>query len=139
MIGYTAQFFYLRPFAPRRLKDQRGVWEKPPANPFHDGAERHALKERVMSEHGESKSRREAFEAAALEHFDLLYNMAMVFTRNSAEAQDLVQETYCAAYRFFHRFQPGTNMKAWLVTILRHININPTTSPEPTPLTYSFA
>ena len=77
-----------------------------------------------MSKHGESKSRREAFEAAALEHFDLLYNMAMAFTRNSAEAQDLVQETYCAAYRFFHRFQPGTNMKAWLVTILRHININ---------------
>ncbi len=77
-----------------------------------------------MSEHGESRSRRETFEAAALEHFDVLYNVAMSLTRNRDEAQDLVQETYCTAYRFFHRFQPGTNMKAWLFTILRHININ---------------
>ncbi|MCZ6875910.1 MAG: sigma factor [bacterium] len=50
--------------------------------------------------------------------------MAISFTRNPDEAQDLVQETYCKAYRFIHRFQPGTNMKAWSVTILRHTNIN---------------
>ncbi len=77
-----------------------------------------------MSNHDEARSWHTAFEAIALEHFDFLYNVAMSFTRNRDEAQDLVQETYCKAYRFFHRFQPGTNIKAWLVTILRHATIN---------------
>jgi RNA polymerase sigma-70 factor (ECF subfamily) len=77
-----------------------------------------------VPEDRELKSTREAFEALALEHFDALYNMAVRLTRNPGEAQDLVQETYLKAYRFFHRFEPGTNIKAWLFTILRNTYIN---------------
>lgn len=64
------------------------------------------------------------FEALALEHFDALYNTSVRLTRNPVEAQDLVQETYLKAYRFFHRFELGTNIKAWLFTILRNTYIN---------------
>ena len=77
-----------------------------------------------MAEHSHSKGRQEEFEAVALEHFDVLYSTAMRLTRNVHEAQDLVQETYLKAYRFFDRFEPGTNIKAWLFTILRNTHIN---------------
>ena len=69
-------------------------------------------------------SRRDAFETIALVHFDTVYKVAMALTRNRDEAQDLVQETYGKAYRFWHRFQPGTHVKAWLLTILRHTHIS---------------
>ena len=77
-----------------------------------------------MAEQSRSMGRQEEFEAVALEHFDVLYSTAMRLTRNPAEAQDLVQETYLKAYRFFDRFEPGTNIKAWLFTILRNTHIN---------------
>lgn len=60
----------------------------------------------------------------ALVHLDALYQMALRFTRNRAEAEDVVQEAYLRAFRGFHRFNPGTNCRAWLFTILRNVFLN---------------
>jgi RNA polymerase sigma-70 factor (ECF subfamily) len=64
------------------------------------------------------------FEAEALPHIDRLFRLAMWFERNRPEAEDLVQETMMQALRSFHRFQPGTNCRAWLTTILQHVRSN---------------
>lgn len=66
----------------------------------------------------------DTFETFALTHFDTVYRVAMLLTRNSDEAQDLVQETYYKAYRSWDRFELGTNVRAWLLTILRHTHIS---------------
>ncbi len=55
---------------------------------------------------------------------DGLYGAALRMTRNPADAEDLVQETYLKAYRAFHSFQEGTNLKAWLYRILTNTYIN---------------
>ncbi|MBI2494518.1 MAG: sigma-70 family RNA polymerase sigma factor [Candidatus Rokubacteria bacterium] len=60
------------------------------------------------------------FQREALQHLDALYNFAMYLTRKPPEADDLVQETYLRAFRFAHRFQPGTHLRAWLCQILRN-------------------
>ncbi len=64
------------------------------------------------------------FEASALEYLNQLYAAAMRMTRNPADAEDLVQETYAKAYSAFHQFRPGTNLKAWLYRILTNSYIN---------------
>lgn len=64
------------------------------------------------------------FEEVALVHLDALYRSALWLTHNRAEAEDLVQETCLRAFRNFHRFNPGTNCRAWLFTIMRNIYLN---------------
>ena len=65
-----------------------------------------------------------AFEQDALQHMDALYRTALRMSRHREDAEDLVQETYLRAFRFFDRFTPGTNLKAWLFKILTNIFIN---------------
>jgi len=60
----------------------------------------------------------------ALVHLDALYHTALRLTRNRAEAEDVVQEAFLRAFRSFHRFNPGTNCRAWLFTILRNVFLN---------------
>ena len=71
-----------------------------------------------------SVDRRELFEREALSHLDALYRTALRMTRNPEDAQDLVQDTYLRAYRFFDQFKPGTNIRAWLFKILTNSYIN---------------
>src|SRR6185369_13974097 len=61
------------------------------------------------------------FEASALPLMHHVYTAALYLTHDRAEAEDLLQETYLRAYRFFHRFTEGTNVKAWLLTILYNV------------------
>jgi RNA polymerase sigma-70 factor, ECF subfamily len=64
------------------------------------------------------------FAEQAMPLMDGLYSAALRMTRNPADAEDLVQETYLKAYRAFHTFQAGTNLKAWLYRILTNTYIN---------------
>lgn len=63
---------------------------------------------------------RAAFEAEALASIDSLYRTALRLTRVPADAEDLVQETMLRAFRAADRFEPGTNLRAWLFTILHN-------------------
>jgi RNA polymerase sigma-70 factor (ECF subfamily) len=65
-----------------------------------------------------------AFEAEALPHVDRLFRLAMWFERNRQEAEDLVQDTMTQALGSFHRYQPGTNCCAWLMTIFHRVRSN---------------
>ncbi|MEU3354055.1 sigma-70 family RNA polymerase sigma factor [Streptomyces sp. NPDC037389] len=64
------------------------------------------------------------FERDALTFLDQMYSAALRMTRNAADAEDLVQETYAKAYASFHQFRDGTNLKAWLYRILTNTFIN---------------
>ena len=64
------------------------------------------------------------FEADAMPYLDQLYGAAMRMTRNPADAEDLVQDTYVRAFASFHQYRPGTNLKAWLYRILTNTFIN---------------
>ncbi|NLE48792.1 MAG: sigma-70 family RNA polymerase sigma factor [Sandaracinaceae bacterium] len=71
-----------------------------------------------------TNAKREAFEAEAMPHLESLYLAARRLTRSETEADDLVQDTMLKAYRFFDRFEPGTNMRAWLLKIQTNSYIN---------------
>ena len=64
------------------------------------------------------------FQALAFEHVDSLYNTALRMTKNALDAEDLLQDVYLRAFRFFHRFEKGTNFKAWIFKILTNTYIN---------------
>ncbi len=73
----------------------------------------------------ETRAERHArFERDALPFLDQLYPAALRMTRNPADAEDLVQETFAKAYGAFHQFSEGTNLKAWLYRILTNAYIN---------------
>ncbi|NQY58262.1 MAG: sigma-70 family RNA polymerase sigma factor [Ilumatobacteraceae bacterium] len=67
---------------------------------------------------------RAEFAAQAMEYAPQLYSAALRMTRNRADAEDLVQETYLKGYRSFHTFTEGTNLRAWLFRILTNTYIN---------------
>jgi RNA polymerase sigma-70 factor (ECF subfamily) len=66
------------------------------------------------------RAERRAFEAEALSYLNSLYGAALRLTRNASDAEDLVQDTYVKAFRAAKQFKPGTNLKAWLFTILHN-------------------
>ena len=75
-----------------------------------------------------SKQRQEEndadFNQEALTHMQTLYRGALFMTKDPAAAEDLIQETFLKAHRFWHRYQPGTNCKAWLFRIMTNTFIN---------------
>jgi RNA polymerase sigma-70 factor (ECF subfamily) len=86
--------------------------------------------------HAETPDERHArFETEALQFLDQLYAAALRMTRNPADAEDVVQETYAKAYASFHQFTPGTNLKAWLYRILTNTYINSYRKKQREPLT----
>lgn len=64
------------------------------------------------------------FERTALPHLPDCFAFALSLARNAVDAEDLVQETFLRAQRCFDQFEPGTNAKAWLFTILRRLHID---------------
>lgn len=72
----------------------------------------------------DKKALEERFEQEALPLLDQLYGGALRLTRNPTDAEDLVQETYMKAFKNFHSFKPGTNLKAWLYRIMTNSYIN---------------
>lgn len=66
----------------------------------------------------------EEFTTLASEHIDALYSTALRMTRNPQDAEDLLQDTYLRAFRFFDKFERGTNFKAWIFKILTNTFIN---------------
>ena len=77
-----------------------------------------------MSSSRAIESTRREFEALALPHLDGLYAAALRLTKNPGDAEDLVQDAVLRAFRFFDKFERGTNLKAWLFKILTNTFIN---------------
>jgi RNA polymerase sigma-70 factor, ECF subfamily len=86
-----------------------------------EGVEPTVGAEAQLESDGERATR---FERDAMPMLDQLYGAALRMTRNPADAEDLVQETYLKAYAAFHTFREGTNLKAWLYRILTNTYIN---------------
>ena len=78
------------------------------------------------------------FEQEAMPHIDALYNFALRMTGDPEDADDLVQETYLKAFKYFDKFEKGTNCKAWMFRILKNSFINDyrKTSKEPDKVDY---
>jgi len=101
------------------------VMSIPTSSPAGTSAGTAAPAEPVDPRASESEAERtQRFERDALQYLDQLYAAAMRMTRNPADAEDVVQETFAKAYASFHQFTPGTNLKAWLYRILTNTYIN---------------
>ena len=83
-------------------------------------------------------SKRKQFEAEAVPHMDALYRTALRMTKNQTDAEDLVQETMVKAYRFWDKFEPGSNCRAWLFKIMTNIFINEYRSKSRTPVSVNM-
>lgn len=81
-------------------------------------------KEGLLSIMQSIDEKQESFQNEAIVHMDALYNSALKLTYNEEDAQDLVQDTFFKAFRFFDQFEPGTSCKAWLFKILKNTFIN---------------
>jgi RNA polymerase sigma-70 factor (ECF subfamily) len=68
--------------------------------------------------------KKKRFEIESMQYINQLFSAALRLTKNEAEAEDLVQDAYLRAYVFFDRFQPGTNLRAWLFKIMTNLFIN---------------
>jgi RNA polymerase sigma-70 factor, ECF subfamily len=95
---------------------QVGMWSSSLSQP--------AIAEGVSPVPETLEERSERFSRDVLPYLDQLYAAGMRMTRNPADAEDLVQETFAKAYASFHQFQEGTNLKAWLFRILTNTFIN---------------
>jgi len=71
-----------------------------------------------------SQKKQSEFEEEALPHMDVLYNFALRTTGNVDDANDLLQETYLKAFRFWDKYEKGTNIRAWLFRIMKNSYIN---------------
>ncbi|MFZ1977979.1 MAG: sigma-70 family RNA polymerase sigma factor, partial [Bacteroidota bacterium] len=81
----------------------------------------------IQPEKGAGKAlqkRQSEFEAEAVPHMDVLYNFALRTTGNGDDAHDLLQETYMKAFRFWDKYEKGTNVRAWLFRIMKNSYIN---------------
>ena len=79
------------------------------------------------------------FAESAMQYAPQLYSTALRMTRNQADAEDLVQETYLRGFRSFHTFQDGTNLRAWLFRILTNAYINSYRSRQRRPQEHDLA
>lgn len=71
-----------------------------------------------------TKGLHKEFEQEAIPHMDILYNYALRMTGNADDARDLLQETFLKAYRFWDKYEKGTNVRAWLFRIMKNTYIN---------------
>ncbi len=83
----------------------------------------------------EERAKRLSFEQEALPHMDALYRTALRLTKNPTDAEDLVQEAFVKAYRFWDKFELGSNCRAWLFKIMTNIFINQYRSKSRSPMT----
>ena len=80
--------------------------------------------EMPLMDRSDARTKHKEFEEEAIQHMDILYNYALRMTSNTDDAHDLVQETYMKAYRFWDKYEKGTNIRAWLFRIMKNSYIN---------------
>ncbi len=88
----------------------------------------------MLSAKSKNHDKRYEFDILFREHVNGLYALALRMTRNELDAEDLVQETALKAFRYFHRFESGTNFRAWLYRILTNNYINTYRKNKKTPV-----